>query len=123
MDFGAVDRLERSACQPQRIDLIETLSVVAKEYEPKLKKQGQYLSFRESKKFYIMADPDKWMQMLHNIMSNFLKYAGKNTTLSVGFFHDEQWTHVLFADNGAGVPMREVPFLKEKFYQVDKSRS
>jgi signal transduction histidine kinase len=41
----------------------------------------------------------------------------------VSFFHDADWTHVLFSDNGKGVHITELPFLKEKFYQVDKSRS
>lgn len=63
------------------------------------------------------------MQLLHNIVSNFIKYAGKKTTLTVSFFHDADWTHLLFSDDGEGVDVEELPFLKEKFYQVDKSRS
>jgi signal transduction histidine kinase len=31
--------------------------------------------------------------------------------------------HITFRDNGNGVPRKEIAFVREKFYQVDKSRS
>lgn len=99
MDFGAIDRLEHASCVFEKNDLVEMLQHIRDEYAPKLKKNKQTFEFKETKKFYIEIDHDKWMQLLHNITSNFIKYSGGNTKLTISFFHDELWTHILFADN------------------------
>ncbi len=73
--------------------------------------------------FEIRFDEDRWVSILHNVYSNFAKYAGENTTLIVSFERGEHEDRVIFADDGAGVDSDEVAYLREKFYQVEKSRS
>jgi signal transduction histidine kinase len=123
MDFEAIDRLENASCEPARNDFTAMLHHIKEEYKPNLTKNKQKIEFKGEKKFFIEVDEQKWMQLLHNIVSNFLKYSGSKTTLTVSYFHDIDWTHILFADDGTGVPVKELPFLKEKFYKVDKSRN
>lgn len=75
MDFGAIDRLEHASCETTRVDLISLLDHVTEEYGPKMKKMSQSIEYRDGKKFYLEIDEEKWMQLLHNIVSNFIKYA------------------------------------------------
>ena len=65
------------------------------------------------------VDKNLFKQIIHNIIWNFLKYAWKNTTLDIIFTDD----YIVFKDNGVWVDRKEVPMLKEKFYQskIEKS--
>jgi|GEM_PF-6004778 signal transduction histidine kinase len=62
-------------------------------------------------------------QILHNIFSNFFKYAGEKTDLSVLFSRTKEGWILSFIDNGIGIPEDELDYVKEKFYRVDKSRT
>lgn len=56
-------------------------------------------------------------------MGNFLRYAGYGTQLRVNYIFENNNDILIFQDNGAGVKSSELPYLKEKFYQADKSKS
>lgn len=61
----------------------------------------------------IKTDKDSFIQIVQNIISNFIKYAGKNTTLKIEF-----WVNFIkFSDNWKWIPKSELPYVREKFYQ------
>lgn len=41
----------------------------------------------------------------------------------MNFFHESTTDIIIFQDNGRGVKAEDLPYLKEKFYQADKSKS
>ncbi len=71
----------------------------------------------------VIADRDQVLQVMHNLVSNALKYgrAGTPITLSVSVVDD----HVRLAvrDEGEGIAPEHLPRLTERFYRVDTSRS
>lgn len=121
-----LERLEGKAATeifPERIDLVEVLTMVRDEYSPMFSETGQIVAFPDEKRFYVAFDRDGLLQIVHNVFSNFWKYAGKGSHLSIRFSHSKNDTVISFADDGPGVPEEEVPFLREKFYQAEKSRT
>ncbi len=61
----------------------------------------------------IKTDKDSFIQIVQNIISNFLKYAWKWTTLKIEF-----WVNFIkFSDNGKWIARSELPYVREKFYQ------
>jgi signal transduction histidine kinase len=125
----SVMRLERlegkksAELRLEKIDLVEALSLVRSEYAPMLSEISQKIEFGEEKRFLIRFDRDSLLQIIHNAFSNFSKYAGPKSCLSIRFRHTKTESVLSFSDDGAGVPQGEVPFLREKFYQAEKSRS
>ncbi|MCB9806564.1 hypothetical protein H6768_01450 [Candidatus Peribacteria bacterium] len=75
------------------------------------------------KRANIIFDQDKLVQIFHNVVSNFLRYAGSGTQLRVNFFHESTTDILIFQDNGKGVTAGDLPYLKEKFYQAEKSKT
>ncbi len=59
------------------------------------------------------VDKNLFKQIVHNIIWNFMKYAGKNSNLEIIFTEE----YAIFKDDWMGVDRKEVPMLKEKFYQ------
>jgi signal transduction histidine kinase len=60
------------------------------------------------------VDKNLFKQIVHNIIGNFMKYAGKNSNLEIIFTEE----YAIFKDDGMWVDRKEVPLLKEKFYQA-----
>lgn len=96
-----------------------TLPIIA-EYGPQLEKKHQKIEIEFPRDTMTSMDSDMYIQILHNIFSNFIKYAGKNTTLTCRYEKKEKEYIFIFADNGVGIPEDEMDFVKEKFYRVDK---
>jgi signal transduction histidine kinase len=63
------------------------------------------------------------IQIFHNIVANFLRYAGSGSQLRINFLEEWDTNILIFQDNGIGVTAADLPYLKEKFYQVDKSKT
>ncbi|MEQ6390606.1 ATP-binding protein [Bacillaceae bacterium S4-13-58] len=85
-----------------------------KKVELKIRSAEQPLSF--------LADRDKVIQILTNIVNNALQYtpSGKSVYINV----KETKEHVVFIieDEGYGIKEEDIPYLYERFYRGDKSR-
>ena len=68
-------------------------------------------------------DKNMFIQVLHNIFSNFIKYAWSEKELSCEYSRTKESIKIVFRDNGIGIPDDEINFVKEKFYRVDKART
>lgn len=65
-------------------------------------------------------DQDMFIQIAHNIFSNFIKYAGNGSILCCKYEKKSSAYIFTFHDNGNGIPADEISLVKEKFYRVDK---
>jgi len=105
------------------INLRDLVNWMQEYYQSELSSTSQKVAFLGSNSDHVVFDRDYLMQIFHNVISNFIKYSGNNTTMTIEH-HSEGKVEILsFKDNGAGVPANELPYLKEKFYQVDKAKS
>ena len=105
------------------VDFPELLSFVEANWSQRLAKNRQKVVFSRGRKFTVFFDKDRLAQVAHNVIGNFAKYAGTGSTLYVTWSTVRDGIRLSFADNGRGVDRKEVPFLAEKFYQADSSKS
>lgn len=116
LDHYTVARLPIKHMEP--ISLYEVAQSVQKHTQVLLDKSGTQLIITVPPKLTIVANRTALEHILVNVISNATKYA-KGTQITIastpsGFFA---------ADNGVGVSEKDRPFLFERFYRVDKSRS
>ena len=71
----------------------------------------------------IVADRERILQVMMNIVSNSIKYTpnGGRIEITAGRLGDRVWMEV--ADNGIGIPKEDRARIFERFYRVDKARS
>ena len=71
----------------------------------------------------IVADRERGLQVMMNIVSNSIKYTpnGGHILVSAGREGDRVWMQV--DDDGIGIPPKDRPRIFERFYRVDKARS
>lgn len=70
-----------------------------------------------------MADEDRAVQVLTNLLGNALQYTPENGTVTLSAQPFQQEIKISVRDNGIGIPPEHLPHLFDRFYRVDKSRS
>lgn len=68
---------------------------------------------------------DKWRmtQVMMNLLGNALQYTPQGGQVTVTAEQDQEQVVVRVADNGIGIAAEHLPYVFERFYRVDKSRS
>jgi two-component system sensor histidine kinase VicK len=71
----------------------------------------------------IVADRERVVQVMMNIVSNAIKYTpdGGKIAITAGREGDRVW--MVVDDNGIGIPEEDRPRIFDRFYRVDKARS
>lgn len=71
----------------------------------------------------VVGDRDQILQVLHNLVSNALKYGQTGTPITVSASVGEGVVRIIVADVGEGIAPEHLPRLTERFYRVDSQRS
>jgi two-component system sensor histidine kinase VicK len=68
-------------------------------------------------------DYDRIEQVVLNVMSNAIKYTPEHGSVSVELREEDAYAVIAISDTGMGIPAKDIPFVFDRFYRVDKARS
>ncbi|MEM8897096.1 MAG: ATP-binding protein [Bacteroidota bacterium] len=71
----------------------------------------------------VMADRERILQVLSNLVDNAIKYGDSNGTVSIEIVEKDDKMEVRVADEGSGIEEEHLDKIFRRFYRVDKSRS
>lgn len=109
--------------QKERIELCSFLHKIHNKIAPSFIEKEIVLKYSCSGEVYIEADPVRFEQILINLLDNARKYSERQSTTAIKVFHQEKNVHILITDEGKGIPEEDLPWIFDRFYRVDKSRS
>lgn len=118
MDYSQVDWHKSS------VDLFELALEVVDQSKQKLGVRLpniQVLIPKELPSAYV--DRDKMMQVFTNLLSNAIKYTLADGNIVIGASVKDDLITVLIEDSGSGIPISDLPYVFERFYRVEKTRS
>jgi PAS domain S-box-containing protein len=69
----------------------------------------------------VMADPDRAVQALTNLLGNAVKFSPPGGTIHVGLRRREREAELSVRDEGRGIPREQLDAIFERFRQVDAS--
>jgi signal transduction histidine kinase len=69
------------------------------------------------------VDTDRIRSVVSNLMSNAVKYTPAGGHIRIAVQNTPETVVFSIADDGAGIPKEELPFIFERFYRADKSRN
>ncbi|MDD3302218.1 MAG: HAMP domain-containing sensor histidine kinase [Candidatus Gracilibacteria bacterium] len=97
----------------QEEDLPSLVKEIANTHKKRLEENNQRIKITGLINTKLKLDKNLFKQLVHNIISNFLKYAGQGSNLTINITKN----YIEFADNGKGIQSNEIQFITEKFYQ------
>lgn len=68
-------------------------------------------------------DPERFQQVLLNVLDNARKHSPEGTQVVLQGVQDKDTITISIRDEGEGIPEKDLPFVFERLYRVDKSRS
>ncbi|NLN75176.1 MAG: HAMP domain-containing histidine kinase [Armatimonadetes bacterium] len=105
------------------VDLRELVSMAIQSHEVEAAAAGVVLHPLDfTQPVMAVADPDRIVQVLNNILENAISYAGEGAEVNVTLEDGDQ-ALISIADTGKGISAEEVPFLTDPFYRADSARS
>ncbi len=71
----------------------------------------------------ITADEDRIEQVMINLIDNAVRYSPNDSKIIIKAQSCKEGVIISVKDSGSGIPEDELPFIWERFYKVDKSRT
>jgi signal transduction histidine kinase len=108
--------------QPEDITLL--IDRAAALMRPQATTKGIALSVELSQNLPpVNIDAHRISQVLHNLVENAITHTGSGGTVRITATQLDGWLKVGVADSGEGIPASDLPYIFERFYRADKSRS
>lgn len=108
--------------QFEEVDLQHLVSDVIELYDPVAADQNIQLKV-EGKAASVQGHRPLLSQALSNLLENAMRYAPKDTTITITISEDEQFTQLSVRDQGPGVPPKDLPRLQLPFVTLDPART
>lgn len=74
-------------------------------------------------KLIVKVDPDKTVRVFDNLLMNAVKYSVKPGKIVVKLYKKENSIIISIHNKGENIPKEQLPYLFERFYRLDKSRT
>jgi len=105
----------------QQLDLNDLLNGILKKYQQEIAEPGLNIILNTADRHIIMGDPDKLQQVFTNLLDNCIKFA--HSEIIITLTNTDKDIAVHFSDDGPGIPPEDLPYIWDRFYKVDKSRT
>ncbi len=118
MGFGQIP-LNRTS-----IDLVQLIGQLTAEFTLQLHHHKMEIKLLPpQEKLMINGDGDKIMQAFENLITNAMRYGKDGKRIEVQIVREGKQAVVRIVNFGAPIPSMDLPYIFDRFYRVEKSRS
>lgn len=107
-----------------KVDIIKLLSQLLEEFYPSFAEKNLVYELRSNVPAKVItADGNLLARLFDNLINNAIKYGAEGKKILVDVEADDAVVTVSVTNYGYVIPASELPFLFNKFYRVERSRS
>ncbi|MEK4536295.1 ATP-binding protein [Peribacillus sp. FSL K6-1552] len=105
------------------VDGVFLLQYVRNHLQSMVIKKQIKLNIHENEPFTLYGDEDLLRRLFINLMENAIKYTPEGGTVEIKACNKKEFIYIEVIDHGIGIPKEHLPFIFQRFYRVDDSRS
>ncbi len=106
----------------EKIDLSIFLKRLERKLTPAINEKNMIFNVHNPSSLNLHADPIRLEQILLNLLDNAIKYSKTGGIVELKVWKEKKTIHFLIRDNGKGIPEKDIPYIFNRFYRVEKSR-
>lgn len=125
-DLMDLSRLEEGSFFLNKVeaDLVDLVSHTVKKVKPAMDEAGLELAFHSKiDQLYGNVDPERLQQVLFNLLDNAREHTPSGGEIQVTVSLENEKFFITVSDTGKGIPADQLPFIWQRLYRVEKSRS
>lgn len=123
-DLLELTTLEGGEARQEHFALDELVRDLIRQSAPRFDRQDiRLLSDLPAGELPVYGSRLQLRQALHNLLDNALKYTSPGGWVKVSLWMEEEAAGVKIEDTGCGIPEKDLPFIFERFFRVDRARS
>lgn len=124
-DLGDLSYMESGeiSLAMKEVRLSNLIANVVENFEPLFVSDGKTITSEIEEGIITKGDSDRLNQVFINIVANSLKYTNQGGHVTVSMKLEGETALVCVADDGIGISADDIPFVFERFYRSDRSRS
>ncbi|KPU43740.1 sensor histidine kinase YycG [Oxobacter pfennigii] len=108
----------------QRVDITELISNVSAKFKPQFDSKEIKFAFNKPKdSLFVSADGDRLEQLIIIFIDNAIKFTERYGKIEISLFEEGDAVRISIEDSGLGIPKEDIPYIWDRFYKVDKSRT
>ncbi|MCC3375860.1 cell wall metabolism sensor histidine kinase WalK [Cohnella sp. REN36] len=108
----------------EELDLVDFLRQLAEEFVPSLEQAEMACRIAAPQEtVHILADGDLLVRSFDNLIANAIQYGREGQFVDVAIAAEDDQAVVSVINYGEPIPQRDLPFIFDRFYRVERSRS
>lgn len=107
----------------EQVILYDLIQTVVGFVTPVFAEKHIICSVKCSKEVVAYVDSDRLQQVLINILDNAKKHSHHGDQVILEVTQDKHHTLITISDEGEGIPEKDLPYIFDRLYRVEKSRS
>lgn len=124
-DLQELSKAEAPLWRLEYIDVRKLLEEIVEVSSSTAKRKGVQMSIVAQRSFVVRGSRDTLKRAFYNMVNNAIQYtpAGRSIRIHVEVDPQSRMGTISIADNGVGINDADIPFIFERFYRADTSRS
>jgi signal transduction histidine kinase len=113
---------QNNTLQFEKFYLADIIKEATEKVDALAKKKGISMSL-DIPKVYLIGDRRSLAELFIILLDNAIKYSPNKKVVSVSVRKTDSKVQILFKDNGIGIKKEDSPYIFDRFFRADKSRT